>query len=181
MRRRWRGGVVIALLLGLRLSGGAAAAEPPARGQWRAAPIWKKWFPDEKPAPKPPPREPDREVARKLEPAPAAPSPLDVAAAERDREEKAYLRRLNVCLKLNEIAEANKDEVLAREVQRLEERIWSVYSERTGRLTAGAAGLEMDEELVHKHLGRSSPRLPPPTVRAADRDTRAALPEEDRP
>jgi hypothetical protein len=145
------------------------------------APVWKRWFPDDKPAPRPAAREPDRESTRKPAPPPPAPNPLDLAAAEREREEKAYLRRLNVCLKLNEIAEANKDEALAREVQRLEERIWSVYSERAGRLTAGAAGLDMDEELVQKHLGPDSSRVPPPTVRAADRDSRAALPGEERP
>lgn len=205
MRRR-RMGYQVALLLGLGVAApalaGDPAADPPPQAYWRSTTIWDSLSLTGKPAPpqkakdKDKDRDKDKEKDKDNEqhardreaPKKAAPlrqnTPADDAAAEREREEKAYLRRLAVCLKLHEIAEATKDEDLEQKARQLDERIWSVYSQRTNR-PPSEDGLEVDETVLQKHLTAGSARAPmpsSPTHSVSGRDRASRTPaEEDRP
>lgn len=191
MRLRRIGRSALALVTGLGLAAAAAAADPPpddSRTTWHVAPCWKRWFHPEEPAPeKPAPKPaPPKETAEKPAPAPRKPSAAETAASAREREEKAYLRRLAVCLKLHEIAETTKDEELERKASELEARNWTLYTERTHRLAAAAEESEdTDEAVVEKHLGPGGARgtpsdAPTHTVSGRERASRAAAREDER-
>src|SRR5262249_54291285 len=179
---RWRmGGLLIALLL---LGPGvvAAADDPPAapepRSTWHLAPVWQQYFPEPaKPAARPTPPPPARERAEKPKPAPRESTPAEEAATRREREEKAYLRRLAVCLKLHEIAEATHDEELERKACELDERIWAVYSQRTGRPLVGD---DSDAQVLQKSASARGQKDSGPayTVSGKDRANDAAIQEE---
>jgi hypothetical protein len=115
-----------------------------------------RWFaPTPKPAPKKPKPTPKKKDADKTEAAPAkAPTMVDVAAVERERELQALLRRQQVCLKLMQIAAETRDEELQRKAESLDERARAVYAERTAHLpSCKNAVFESDEKILEKHLG----------------------------
>ncbi len=179
MRRFGRGSLVIAGVLGLGLSSAVRAEDPPenSRGRassFRSATIWDHLLPsDPKPAPKKDadkdakPRKADKGDKGKkgddldkdagLKKVAAKPAPqIDEFTAERDREEKAYLRRLGVCLKLHEIAEQTRDDELENKARDLEDRVWAIYAQRTAHLPAGDDA--DDAKALDKRVGKPSRR-----------------------
>jgi hypothetical protein len=62
----------------------------------------------------------------------------------RAREQKAYLRRLQVCDRLLEIALEAQDEALQKQVEELNRRAFEVYIKRTGGSVGGARFEEPD-------------------------------------
>ena len=96
--------------------------------------------------------------------APAAKPAADPFATLRARAEADYLRRLAVCNRLMQTAFDSQDEELQRQVEQLEDRVWSTYQQQMARLSTGGAG-DSDEEILDKHLGTA----------AAPRDKQASL------
>jgi hypothetical protein len=64
---------------------------------------------------------------------------VDQIAAQRQREELALMRRLDVCDKLQEIASQTGDESLLAEAQKLAEDAGRVYDQHMARFVAGGA------------------------------------------
>jgi hypothetical protein len=93
-------------------------------------------------------------------PAPGEPAPLTIAqrAEEQDRLMKAYLRRLDVCDRLREVAQESSDDRLLKEAGRLEELAWRLYQTRSSKLL-GVAGLAGDEETAEEKPGPSTAEL----------------------
>jgi hypothetical protein len=69
----------------------------------------------------------------------AEPSLVERAEAVRQRELKNYLRRIDVCDKLAQIAEDNNDQQMLSQVEEMKERVWAVYQQRTAHLTPAAS------------------------------------------
>ena len=65
-------------------------------------------------------------------------NPVESAAARRAREDIVWKRRMDVILKLRELAILGSDSVLLRKADELEERANDVYFQRTAGLTAQA-------------------------------------------
>ncbi len=160
MRRT--GKLAAALLLGLSASVATAqemttpegvAAAAAAKGSW-----WsfggKKKADDKKVAPAPPP----------------GPSPTERAALDQIREMKAFLRRQEVCNRLQEIALENNDPELERQAQLLDELNWQVYKRHTAGLPLGPAA---DEAVLADRLGTGT-ALPQAGKPGAARDGSAA-------
>jgi hypothetical protein len=95
-------------------------------------------------------------TAKKPAPPPKKASIADDVAAQRDREEKAYLRRQAVCDRLREIAQQTKDEELERKVRQLDERIWAIYSQHTHRPPGTDDTLDVDQAALDQQLGSDS-------------------------
>lgn len=79
-------------------------------------------------------------------------------ARERARAQADYLRQLEACVRLKEIAEETKDERLRHKADTLEERCQAQYQTRLQRAAASAANHDLDEELIDKNL-KSKPML----------------------
>ena len=67
----------------------------------------------------------------------------------RSRELAALNRRKQVCLKLQEIALATRDEDLLRKADDLSMQAWALYLQRTG---GTAHGPDVDERILDRHL-----------------------------
>jgi hypothetical protein len=161
MRRLGSWGFEVALVAGVLAAAAWAGEEKPAgRDSQQAAedsgPKWtwggnlfgRKGKPvPPKPAPKPAPE------TAKTPPKPSKPAGGDAAVAERRREEAAFLRRLEVCDRLKEIAVRTNDTDLLRQAEQLSERAWATYSQHTAHLPGSAAVFESDEQVLDKHLG----------------------------
>ena len=191
MRRLGVLGLGAALLLGW---GTAALAEPddgneaprPA-SQDTGANVWGgHLLSGKRPAPARTPPKPakDKTPPRSetaIKPAPA----VSDAATVRAREEAAYLRRMDVCLKLKEIAERTNDAELGRLADQLDERAKDVYFRRISALPASRAEPDLDERLLGQHdelTGAGTP-LPPaaPTHNVPAPDVRHAAAREEEP
>jgi hypothetical protein len=168
-------GIGAALLLALGAA--AVAGEKPAAGddaRTAARPDGGNWFGNwfgGAPKPAPPAKNADKkkpDVAVKVSPAPV----VDTAAAVRAREEAAYLRRLAVCDKLQEIAWETNDAELGQLAEQLVDRAWQVYNQRTANLPASRPDAE--EHLLDKAqpkadvVGQRHPAALPYTVTAED-------------
>ena len=160
MRRT--GKLAAALLLGLSASVACAqemttpegvAATATAKGSWWSFGAKKK-ADDKTAAPAPPP----------------GPSPAERAALEQIRQMKAFLRRQEVCNRLQEIALENNDPELERQAQLLDELNWQVYKKHTAGLPLGPAE---DEALLADRLGTGT-ALPRAGKAGAGRDGSAA-------
>ena len=95
------------------------AADPPGD----AKPWYTKMFagkPDPKPA--------------ESRPAPAAPLAPETLADALRAEQDAYLRRLDVCTKLRQVAVESNDEKLLEKADGLEQQATALYHQRTARL-----------------------------------------------
>jgi hypothetical protein len=114
-----------------------------------------RWFGShEKPAPKKPKIDAVQKTAEKPEAPAPKPTVADQAAAEREREMQALIRRQMVCLKLMQVAAENHDEELQRKAEQLDERARDIYAQRTAHLPCCKnAGFESDEQTLEKHLG----------------------------
>jgi hypothetical protein len=161
MRRT--GKVAAALLLGLSAS--VACAQDKSTPEDVAAAAskgsgWgffgsKKKADDKKPAPAPPP----------------GPSASERAALEQMRQMKAFLRRQEVCTRLEEIALENNDPELERQAQLLSDLNWQVYRQHTAGLPLGPA--KDDEAVLSGRLGTGT-ALPRAGRAPAGRDGAAA-------
>lgn len=163
MRRT--GKLAAALLLGLSASVATAqemstpegvAATAAAKGSWWNFGGAKKKADDKKPAPSPPPG------ALRAE----------RAALEQIRQMKAFLRRQEVCNRLQEIALENNDPEMERQAQLLDELNWQVYKKHTAGLPLGPAA--DDEAVLANRLGTGT-ALPRAGRAPANRDGGAAF------
>lgn len=82
---------------------------------------------------------------------PQAPTPTVVdKAMEQDRLMKAYLRRLDVCDKLRDVAHESSNERLTEEANRLEDLAWRLYQKQSSKLlgisTAAADEVPLEEK-----------------------------------
>jgi hypothetical protein len=159
MRRLGVWGLGVGLLVCL---GTAAAAEKdaPAPDAADSCPSWfSRWFgwgskpPEKKPAPPP-----EKTPAPKPVAVARRPSVVDEAAADGAREREIYLRRMDVCDRLMQIAVSLKDDDLMRRVEQLEERARYAYNQRTACLPTSNASVE--EEILKKHTGSAGADLP---------------------
>jgi hypothetical protein len=159
MRRAGAGRVAAALALGLTVSA-AAAQEPsgdrPSQPAGKAS-GWGGWFGG-------------KAKAGDKAAEPAAKSPPSVAAQaarDRDRQEKAFYRRLKVCDRLAEIALQTYDEELGRQAEELAARVFEIYRRQNG---AGPA--DRDQAVLEEHLRTTTAR--PTWGRAGEEARRAA-------
>jgi hypothetical protein len=156
MRGVGKTAMATALVLGLAVS--VAAAEE--KDDWpkpasSGSGGWGGWFGGkDKPEAK-------KEAADR--PAPG-PSPAERAEVVRQLELKNYLRRIDVCDKLAQVAEDTNDQRLLSQVEEMKERVWAVYQQRTANLVS--AGLPSEtggpakprEAAAHKYApGRRAP------------------------
>jgi hypothetical protein len=114
---------------------------------------------------------------KKAAPAPPGPSPAERAALEQARQMKAFLRRQEVCTRLEEIALENNDPELERQAQLLEELNWQVYRQHTAGLPLGPAA--NDEAVLGGRLGTGT-ALPRAGRAPAGNDGTAALRSSNR-
>jgi hypothetical protein len=63
-----------------------------------------------------------------------APSPGERLAHEQERLKKAFSRRVQVCLRLREIAMETDDQELGQKADELEARAWSIYCQQAAKL-----------------------------------------------
>jgi hypothetical protein len=81
------------------------------------------------------------------------PTVVEETASLRAREEAKYLRRLQVCDRLKDIAEQTGDAALGRRADELNARAEELYLKRTANLPAARAIFESDRKTLQKHLG----------------------------
>lgn len=108
---------------------------------------------------------------------------IDTGAATRARAETSYLRRLEVCYKLMDIAIETHDEELERQVELMQERIWDAYSQRAERLPqpeVAAADHRADEGLHQVKGPRRSAEETLTGPSRKDRNTRTSQKELER-
>lgn len=148
MRRLWRG-IALALLLGvaapvlatepLDLAKKKAADKTASSGSW-----WSSWFGRK-----------ERPEDKKTSAAPEKPtpqlSPAESVARLRQREEDAYWRRNEVCLRLKQLAQQAGDEEQVQRIEQLEERNFSIFQQRLASLENGRSS-ELDEATLEQNL-----------------------------
>jgi hypothetical protein len=186
MRRLWMWGLGMTLLIGLGVATGASRAgeddedKPVLRKvhYGRGPGIMERlWQPSEKPAEKKPAEKKDKPAAEK--PAPV----VETASMVRKREQEAWERRLQVCLRLMDLANQNNDDLLYRQAEELEQRAWAVYLQRTAHLPSGSVRGESDEQILDRHLGNVTSGARSVAGQAAkgkDRDSQSASVEGKR-
>jgi hypothetical protein len=138
-----------ALIVGLGMT--VARAEEPqgdsrptaARNSW-----WSGWFGD-KPAAKPKDRGKE-EKASPSEDKPAPPNPSESAAVEQKRQMNAYLRRVEVCLRLRQIAEDTGNAELQRQAEEMDARAWEIYRQQTARLPISDTAADRESMTLSK-------------------------------
>lgn len=113
----------------------SAPAQAQASKSW-----WTGWFG--------PSAKTDKPESKKTEaaapPAPASPSPVELAAAARQHERAAFNRRMEVCDRLTEIAVQNNDTAMQSQIDQLRDRAWEVYQKRTADLPASGSPSQDD-------------------------------------
>jgi hypothetical protein len=139
------------------------------------------WQPSEKPAEKKPVEKKDKAATDKPAESPSA--VLESPAMVRKREQTAWERRLQVCLRLMDLADQNNDDRLYRQAEELEQRAWAVYLQRTAHLPSGSVRTESDEQILDRHLGNRTSGARSATTSAGkgkDRDSQSASLEDKR-
>jgi hypothetical protein len=173
------------LLIGLGVATGVAIAgddddkPAPRKIHYGRGPglMERMWQPSEKP--------PEKKTAEKKD-KPAAEKPVSVvetAATVRKREQEAWERRLQVCLRLMDLANQNNDDQLYRQAEELEQRAWAVYLQRTAHLPSSSVRTESDEQILDRHLGNvaGSAQSPAgPAAKGKDRESQSASVEGKR-
>jgi hypothetical protein len=129
--RKWAIGALAALLCA-GLAGSIAVADDADK---RAGFSGSGWFASK------PKVETKKPVAKA---APVDETPPERAADVRISEQKAYLRRLQVCDRLLEIALDTQDVALQKQVEQLNQQAFDVYIKRTGGSVGGARFEEAD-------------------------------------
>ena len=189
MRRAWLLGVALTVIVAMGSSAARAGdddeekpASPPKSTYGRGPGLLDRLFmSSDKPAPKKsaPKDEPKSAKDKSDKPEKAAKeSPVSIRA----REQAALERRMQVCLKLMDLANQQNDEELYRRAEELDKKAWAVYRQRTAHLPAGSAA-GSDEEVLERHLGNKSAAvqdtgsLTSGTAKANDRTSQASLRE----
>jgi hypothetical protein len=160
--RNW--GLAAALFVGCATCGLAASddgddagARPAAQG---SSGSWLTRWLGSAPAKAP---KPDKAASKaKATPRPALVA--DDAATVRAREEAALLRRMEVCIKLKQIAEQTGDADLHQQADQLDERCSEVYRRRITNLAASHASAEDAEHFPEKHTWSEAAPVPLPHV-----------------
>jgi hypothetical protein len=100
--------------------------------------------------------------------------PLDPAVlAEALRaEQDAWQRRMDVCLKLKQIALDRGDEPLARQADELERQATALYHQRTARLGV-KAGVRSPADVFDRTVGQALPTVAPPEPVVAEKPAAA--------
>jgi hypothetical protein len=110
------------------------------------------------------------------------PTVIQEAASLRSREEAKYLRRLQVCDRLRDIADQTNDTTLARRADELMARAEELYRKRTANLPSAQPLFESDKKTLDKHLGPTPatgrPSSAPALFNVSTRDDRATAKEE---
>jgi hypothetical protein len=169
--------------LAATLTATALAKEPPGRKEFRppSRGLIEAWFTGKNA----PPRKPNKAAERvREEEAEVRPTKVDETAANRAVEEAAYLRRLQVCTKLREVAVQTNDVDLERLVDQLEERVWNVYAQRTLNLSAGKANLESAGGPAEKKAAATASKRPSrrsESEATSDEPIIHAVPAEEKP
>lgn len=193
MRRSWVWGMGIIVVLSTCATAGqvwagdddpSEAAPKPKYGRGPGL-VDRLFTPSEKPAEKKPTKkEMDKKETDKKAKDKAAKPATENAAAIRAREQAAWERRSQVCLKLMDLANQQNDMDLYRRAEELEQRAWAVYLQRTAHLPAGSLAAETDEEIIARRLGdkptgvKSGAALTSGTAKNKDRNSQAAAREE---
>jgi hypothetical protein len=177
MRMLGVGVTAAVLLLGLTVS--AASADDSDGDLHSATPKpkswWDGWF---APAAKPAEKKTDTVAA----PVPAAPSPVELAAAARQREKAAYFRRMAVCDQLMAVADLNNDDAMRKQIEQLKDRAWDLYQQRIAALPAAAAPSVDEAAFDRKKPSKSTGRpWPLPADKAGNDDGQASLLREGNP
>jgi hypothetical protein len=162
MRLVLRGGLALALCLGLAWVQGRAQEPTPAPAADDQStpggqdPFWKAWagkgaayrLAQQRQAQAE--KEAQDKAAKAAKIAQTNPSSTGSGSKslveDREKERNAYLRRLEVCNKLAEIAAQTNDTSLMHQVEQMEGRIFEVYQQRTGLNPAAAPTGEMKPE-----------------------------------
>ena len=107
-----------------------------------------------------------------------APLPADVLAEAVRAEQDAYIRRLDVCTKLKQVAAEKGDESLSRRADELEKLAGTLYTERVAKL--GVNPPKSAELKLDKMLGRGAAVNPlmvaPPKPAASETAMREVKP-----
>ena len=132
MRRFRTWGVAAALAVGASAPTVAGAADPPA-ATTASRPWYKRMFVS---APKPagPTVRSGPVAAAPDRPPTSSPLTTDMVASAFKAESDAYLRRMDVCLKLRQAALDRNDDSLMRQVDELERQAKALYEQRVGAL-----------------------------------------------
>lgn len=165
MRRRKIWAFMLALLLA---TGGSVRAadddddedKPPAKSGW-----FSSWFggKDKKPEAKKPAKKTAKAKSKakekeadehKAEKPAEKPTLHDHLAQLRSRAQANYFRRLNVCLKLQQVAIDTKDDELLKKVKGLEKRVWEAYRRHLD-INHDLDPFESDEDIFERHLGEA--------------------------
>ncbi|HEY2910676.1 MAG TPA: hypothetical protein VGI99_10545 [Gemmataceae bacterium] len=145
--RAW--GLAAAVAAGLAPAAVAAdASKPPTT-------LFAKWF-----GPKPKPKSVARGSTPPTVVAPLAPEVLQAAL---NAEQEAWIRRVNVCSKLREIANDKRDDALMRQADELERQATVLYNERTEAL--GVPRMKVVDR--KRESGKSMVKLDAPTAPVA--------------
>jgi hypothetical protein len=117
---------------GAAASGGIDVDMPPAnKSSW-----WPGgWFTA---TPKPGAGGTDKKANANKDPKDDGPSFAERTADMRAREEKAYWRRFDACLRLQEIAAQSNDAALQRQAEQLSAQAFDIYMQRTAGMVGGA-------------------------------------------
>jgi hypothetical protein len=150
MRRLKRGGIALALLIGLAAPVLADDQDAPRSGgisSWLFGGLFsnKPAATDAKPI-----------IPVEERPFTAAPAPAAAASAVFERESNAYLRRIIVCDRLEILADQAGDAEQVRRVQQLKERAFAIYQQRTATLSGGPRRSAVDEAALERNLGTRS-------------------------
>jgi hypothetical protein len=193
MRRLWlwRLGIAVVLITcataGLARAGDDDTPEPAPKPRYGRGPglMDRLLAPTERPAEKKPvKKETDKKETDKKAKDRADKPAAESAAAIRAREQAAWERRSQVCLKLMDLANQQNDMDLYRRAEELEQRAWAVYLQRTAHLPAGSLAAETDEEIIARRLGekttagKNNAALTSGTAKNKDRNSQAAAREE---
>jgi hypothetical protein len=171
MRRNGVWGLTIALLLGGSWNATRAddlddtdVAKPkPARYRHSNGVLEQMFREEPKPLEKKPATDSDKKNAKKSDKRSdksAAKAIANKPASERSKEEANWLRRVDACAALKRIAEETNDLELLDQAEKLDERAWTIYQERTAQLHDADAGSEADEKnLLDKKPAKKDSRL----------------------
>jgi len=189
MRRMWVWGFGLTLIAVLSAATGCAwaddddddAPQPASKAKFGRGPgLMDRLFmvspkpAEKKPANKDADKKPNDKVRK-----PATEGP----AAVRAREQAAFERRSQVCLRLMDLANQQNDMELYRRAEELEQRAWAVYIQRTSHLPISNLAVETDEQILDRHLGdkkttaKSAKDLKAGTAKVKDGDSQAAVRE----
>jgi len=159
-----------ALLLGIGLAAPLLAADPPddAEPSTGLNFHWASWMQDTgRPVPKKKaPATKSKDTAAAKPAAAKVANVVDRVTTEREREVKAYLRRVTVCDELRRVALETHDEVLERKVDFLEQRAKAVYEQRTAHLPGHNVDVAADEQTLDRHLGSADSGGLQPAIRS---------------